>query len=252
MNYRTKRRRNKRKTKRIKGGTLEYNDRSRVFRGLNNTGIADAYLLNLLGVTLEPMVYKINLLAFYGNPEMKIPGVVRSFRDYYLALNEENRDYVRNLINFIKAERVNDRLLYLAKHPGAPLDGGHVHMYAVASRLKDYINLIDPPSHKIGVVQGTFFSETEKDTFNHAYAGEFELLVGPHVPGIVLKSKFLELINFLGKAKYRREPEDNNGVVQGLTQTLTAAAAAAAAEEAAEAAAAKGATEGLEEGEIEE
>jgi len=34
----------------MKAGTLEYNVRRHEFRGVNNTGRADAYLLNLLGV----------------------------------------------------------------------------------------------------------------------------------------------------------------------------------------------------------
>jgi len=238
MNYRTKRKGN-RKTKRMKGGTLEYNVRRHEFRGVNNTGRADAYLLNLLGVKLERGEQNIDLLAFYGNPESKIHGVEESFRDYYLALDPDAQEGVRNFINFIKAERVNDRLRYLARNPGAPLDGGHVHMYAVTSRLKDFINLIHPPYRKRGVVQGTFFTQRDKDSFNHIYEGEFSNLVGPEVPRIVLRSKFLELLGFLKDVKYERDPEEDNGeFASGLTKALTEAAAAAA--------------EDLEEGEIEE
>jgi hypothetical protein len=235
MNYRTKRKRN-RKTKRMKGGSLEYNIRRHEFRGVNNTGRADAHLLNLLRVKLEPGEKNINLLAFYGNPEMKIPGVVRSFKDYYLALSDDPdaQEGVRNFINFIKAERVNDRLRFLAKNPGAPLDGGHVRMYAVTSRLKDFINLIDPPRDKRGVIQGAFFNEDEKASFNHTYAGEFRNLVGPEVPRIVLRSKFLELLGFLKDVEYEREPEEDNGeFASGLTQALTSAKEAVEAKEAA-------------------
>lgn len=255
MNYKTKRRsKRNRKTKRMKGGTLEYNVRRHVFRGLNNTGCADAHLLNLLGVKLEPMVQNIDLLAFYGNPEIKIPGVVRSFRYYYLALSgdPDAQEGVRNFINFIKAERVNDRLRFLAKNPGAPLDRGHVHVYAATSRLKDFINLIDPPLHKIGAVQGTFFSQKDKDSFDHIYETEFSNLVGPEVPRIVLMSKFVDLLQYLGnipeRYRYDRMPEsdqENDEVKSGLTQALTAAKETAAAEEAA-------AEKDLEEGEIEE
>ena len=221
MNYRTKRKRNKRKTKRMKGGTLEYNGRRHVFVGVNNTGRADAYLLNLLGVKLEPEVdprQGIDLVSFYGNPETKIHGVRKSFRDYYLELDSEGQEGVRNFINFIKAERVNDRLRYLAKNPGAPLDSRHIHIYSVTSRLKDFINLIDPPLHKSGTVKGTFFNEKEKERFNEIYAGEFRELVGPRVPRIVLMRKFLELLQDLGKAPYERESESPEEVVEGLTQ----------------------------------
>lgn len=259
MNYKTKRRiKRNRKTKRMKGGTLEYNARRHVFRGLNNTGCADAHLLNLLRVKLEPMVQNIDLLAFYENPEMKIPGVVRSFRDYYLALSDDPdaQEGVRNFINFIKAERVNDRLRFLAKNPGARLDRGHVHVYAVTSRLKDFINLIDPPLDKIGAVQGTFFSQKDKDSFNHIYESEFRNLVGPEVPRIVLMSKFIDLLQYLGnipeRYRYNRTSEsdqENDEVKSGLTQALTSAKEAAVEEAAVEEAEAE---EDLEEGEVEE
>ena len=199
----TKRKGNKRKTKR-KGGTLRVN-RDGSFQGVNNTGRADAYLLNLLGVRVDPR-QGIDLLAFYGNPEKKIPGVQRSFRDYYLELDPDGQEGVRNFINFIKDERVNDTLRFLASNPGFLPDSGHINAYAVTSTLKDFINLIDPPLDKSGAVQGTEFSSADKASFKHIYANEFRLLLGPEVKRNVLKEKFLAR---LSEAPYERDKTED-------------------------------------------
>ena len=223
MNYRTKRKRNKsRKTKRIKGGTLRVTrrDQRQFFVGLNNTGIADAFLLNLLGAELVNPMREIRLIDFYEYPEdNRRSGFTKSFGEYYLELKEPDREFARNLINLIKEERVSDAMKFMIRSGTVP-DHGHEHVYAVTSILKDYINIIDPLR---GMQRYKSFTAYEKKKFKELYTSEFRELLGPKVLRIDLMSKFLAIHQDLNTNRFY-ERQDEKLVLKGSKKAPKGAA----------------------------
>ncbi len=211
MNYRTKRKRNMRKTKRIKGGTLRLN-RDGSFEGVNNTGRADAYLLRLLRVNVIPRrdgINEINLLAFYENPEKTVDGFEFSFGYYYAGLSKDDKQRVKRAIDYITSERVNDTKRFLTNNPSASPDRGHANVYALTRMLLNFITLMDAPG-PMGAVRSpdVSFNEAEKSRFKEIYRQEYELLLGPPVARIAFLEKFVAILSDR-EVPYERTPDED-------------------------------------------
>ena len=167
----------KRNIKKMKGGTVVLDPRTRpgeygFIIGTNPTGRADANLLNFLGVKATLVHGRINLPNFYKYPEKVVPGFNISFSNAYLGLSPANQIIAKRYIKYIAIERMFDARSH--RRLGHPLDPKHAYIYALTRNLENHVIILD---NLLGNME---MSKEQTERNIEIYKAEFALLLeGP-------------------------------------------------------------------------